>query len=154
MRNTYPLLGIGMPVYNGAPILGQIIERVLCQSYTNFHLYIFDDCSNDDSLEIAKSYANKDKRIFIHKNKINLGQPGNFNKCIHLLGYRYVSIKSQDDIIYKDYYKKCVYFLEHNFDYVACYTDDIYHNKFLCQYEDDDPYSRVEYIIKNFFLGI
>ncbi|MBD5627394.1 MAG: glycosyltransferase family 2 protein [Desulfovibrio sp.] len=153
MPNPFPPLSIGMPVYNGEKTIAHAIESVLDQEYQDFHLHIFNDCSTDNSFMIAKEYAAHDKRIFLYENQIRMGQPGNFNKCLHFPGYKYVSIKSQDDVMSRSYYKECIDFLEYNSDYVSCYTNDIHHSEYLYQYEEDDPYVRAVSVLSNFYAG-
>jgi len=49
--------------YNRAPFLSAAIESVLKQTKSDFELLIWDDGSTDESLEIARNYAKKDRRI-------------------------------------------------------------------------------------------
>lgn len=153
MVAKYPLLGIAMPLYNGESYVAKTIEAVLSQRYGDFHFHIFNDCSQDNSLEIAKEFEKKDSRIFVHENPINLGQTGNFNRCFRLTGYEYVAVKSQDDMILDDYYLKCIDFLAQNPDYVACYTNDIKCKNSLYQYINDDPYARAEDVLRHLCCG-
>ena len=59
-----------MPAYNVAEYIGQTIESVLLQSYTNWELIIVDDGSTDTTYKVVQSYASDDKRIrfFYQKN--------------------------------------------------------------------------------------
>lgn len=56
-----------MPVYNAARYLKVSIESILNQTYRNWLLIIIDDGSTDESLTIAKRYAESDERISIIK---------------------------------------------------------------------------------------
>lgn len=58
-----PLVSVLTPVYNGAEYLAECIESVLAQTYPNWTYTIVDNCSTDDSLEIAQKYAARDQRI-------------------------------------------------------------------------------------------
>lgn len=49
--------------YNRSRYLAQAIESVLSQTREDFELLIWDDGSTDDSLTIARSYEEKDKRV-------------------------------------------------------------------------------------------
>ena len=44
-----------MPVYNSAKYLGEAIDSILNQTYTDFEFLIIDDGSSDDSVEIIKN---------------------------------------------------------------------------------------------------
>jgi len=57
------LVSIITPCFNAAKYIGQCIESVLAQSYTNWEMLIVDDCSTDDTVEIIQSYSIIDKRI-------------------------------------------------------------------------------------------
>ena len=57
------LVSIVLPIYNGEKYMRQSIESVINQTYKNWELIIIDDCSSDNTPEIAKEYANQDNRI-------------------------------------------------------------------------------------------
>ncbi len=59
------LVSVVLPVYNGENVLASSIKSVLNQAYENFELIIVNDGSTDRSLEIAESFAQKDRRIKI-----------------------------------------------------------------------------------------
>jgi len=146
-------LGIGLPVYNDEKAIGNILDCVLSQTFQDFELHIYDNCSTDNTINILKEYQKKDKRIFIHLNSINVGLAENFNKCLHLKNFKdfkYVSIKSANDRIDPTYYEKCIDFLENNQDFCCCYsegTNTINADIKLYSYEQDDVYERIESII-------
>jgi glycosyltransferase involved in cell wall biosynthesis len=82
--------------YNYAKFLPECIESVLNQTYQNFEIIIVDDGSNDNSKEIIKDYAKKDKRIkSIFKE--NGGQASAFNEGIkHCTGEIICFLDSDD----------------------------------------------------------
>ena len=57
------MISIIMNCYNGEAFLKKALESVLRQNYQNWELIIVDDCSTDNSVEIAKGYEVKDRRI-------------------------------------------------------------------------------------------
>ncbi len=63
-----PLLSIIMPVKNAAPFLGECLESIYSQSFTGWELIVVDDHSEDESVNLLKSYATKDKRIQLYAN--------------------------------------------------------------------------------------
>ena len=50
-----------MPMFNASPYLRECIDSVLAQTYADFELLIVDDGSEDDSVDIIRSYT--DSRI-------------------------------------------------------------------------------------------
>lgn len=96
------LVSIVLPVYNGARYLNESIESIISQTYSNWELLILDDCSTDNTADIAIQYSNKDKRIKYYKNEKNLRLPRNLNKGFSLASGYYLTWTS-DDNIYKPY---------------------------------------------------
>lgn len=64
-----PMVSVVMPTYNRADLLPLSIESILSQTYSDFEFIIVDDGSTDESWKLLKSYAQKDKRIRLYKNK-------------------------------------------------------------------------------------
>ncbi|AUC82080.1 glycosyltransferase family 2 protein [Lacinutrix sp. Bg11-31] len=92
------LVSIVMPVYNGEKYLVEAINSCLNQTHTNIELIIVNDCSTDNSLEIATKFQEKDSRIVIINNKKNIKLPASLN-----LGHKagkgsYVTWTSDDNI--------------------------------------------------------
>lgn len=59
-----PLISIVLSNHNGSPLLKQTIDSVVNQTYKNWELIIYDDCSSDNSKDIIESY--QDERIKAH----------------------------------------------------------------------------------------
>jgi glycosyltransferase involved in cell wall biosynthesis len=68
-----PLYSVLMANYNRGKFLGESIESVLHQTYTNLELVIVDDGSTDNSLQIIQQYLTIDKRIKFFKLERNQG---------------------------------------------------------------------------------
>ncbi len=73
MATKKPSVTVTLPVHNALPYLNEAIESILNQTHGDFEFLIGDDCSTDDSLAVAQSYAERDKRIRIIKNDRNRG---------------------------------------------------------------------------------
>lgn len=71
MKNT-PLFTVIMANYNNGRYIAEAIESVLRQTYTNWELFIVDDGSKDNSLEVCMGYS-EDPRIHIIVNESNQG---------------------------------------------------------------------------------
>lgn len=98
--NSKPLVSVLIPVYNRGKYFAEAIESILHQSYKNWELIISDDCSTDNSLEIAHEYEKKDKRISVYQNAENLGQFRNRNKVASYAKGKYLKYLDSDDILY------------------------------------------------------
>ena len=69
-----PLISILMNCYNGEKYLKESLNTVIKQSYNNWELIFWDNQSNDNSVEIAKSYRDERIKIFISERHTNLGE--------------------------------------------------------------------------------
>ncbi|RRF88698.1 MAG: glycosyltransferase family 2 protein [Coriobacteriaceae bacterium] len=58
-------VAIVMAVYNGEQYLDDQIQSILGQTYENWQLFISDDCSNDNSLQVVKKYVRSEPRIHL-----------------------------------------------------------------------------------------
>ena len=96
-----PLVSVLMTVYNREKYIAEAIESVLNSTYQNFELIIVDDLSTDNSLLIAKSYEEKDRRIRVYKNEKNLQDYPNRNKAASYAKGKYLKFVDSDDKIYE-----------------------------------------------------
>ncbi len=56
-------IGIVVPAYNGARFLRQMLESVLAQTVADWELVVVDDGSHDETPEIVRRFADRDRRI-------------------------------------------------------------------------------------------
>lgn len=67
------MITVMIPSYNPGKYLVDAIRSVQKQSYKNWEMILVDDCSTDDSLDLAGPLL-RDPRIKVIKNEENLGQ--------------------------------------------------------------------------------
>lgn len=108
------LVSIIMPNYNCAKYIDETVNSVLSQTYTNWELLIVDDCSNDNSLETIKSYAEKDERIKLFVNEKNSGAAASRNRALREAGGRWIAFLDSDDLWTADKLEKQIKFMEDN----------------------------------------
>ncbi|OQP66897.1 hypothetical protein A3860_00570 [Niastella vici] len=89
-----------MTAYNREKYIEEAIESVLASTLKDFELIIVDDSSADKTVEIANSYAKKDKRVKIFINEHNLGDYPNRNKAASYAQSKYIKYLDSDDIMY------------------------------------------------------
>jgi len=88
-----------IPNYNASGVIAQTLDSLLSQTYTNWEALIVDDCSTDNSVEIIKSYAQKDKRIkLIQCNANNRGPAIPRNMGIAAAQGDYIAFLDSDDL--------------------------------------------------------
>lgn len=111
-----PLVSVVMSVYNTEKYLKESIESILNQTFKEFEFIIVNDGSNDNSLEIIKSY--NDTRIVI-LNQSNTGLAKALNNGIRLAKGKYIARMDADDISHPDRITKQVVFLNENPEYAV-----------------------------------
>lgn len=113
-------LAVLLPTFNAAAYLNESIDSVLNQTFKDFDLYVYDDCSTDNSEEIISSY--KDTRLFYRKNSINSGIAKTLNKGLKELlpHYEYIARMDADDWAYPERFQKQIDYLDKNKEIVMC----------------------------------
>ena len=107
------LVSVITPMYKGAAFVGEAIESVLKQTYTNWEMIIVDDCSPDDGAGIteAKKYTT-DLRVILIESKVNLGSSGARNIALRKSKGEYIAFLDSDDIWYPDFLEKQLEFMK------------------------------------------
>lgn len=107
---SQPLVSIVTPVYNGAEYLSECIESVLEQTYQNWDYTIVNNCSTDESMDIARRYAAKDGRIRIHDNRHFLRVIPNHNVALRQISpaSKYCKMVFADDWIFPECIERMV----------------------------------------------
>lgn len=94
-----PKISIVLPCYNGAKMIGEAIESVIAQTYKDWELIIVNDCSTDNTLEVANSYAARDKRIHVYSNDKNSKLPATLNHGFREARGEYWTWTSDDNLL-------------------------------------------------------
>jgi glycosyltransferase involved in cell wall biosynthesis len=107
---SQPFVSVVTPAYNGEKHLGECIASILAQTYENWEYIILNNCSTDRTLEIAESYAEKDKRIRICSNPELLPIIQNWNHAVRQMSTtsKYCKIVHADDKIFPECVEKMV----------------------------------------------
>ena len=117
--NLQPLVSVIISTCNRANLIRKAVDSVLKQNYKNIELIIINDGSTDKTSEIISEAAEKDKRVIILTNKVNLGFVKSLNKGVTMARGKYIA-RIDDDDFWSDFGKleNQVGFLESNPDYV------------------------------------
>jgi glycosyltransferase involved in cell wall biosynthesis len=67
------LVSIIMTCYNGKYFLKEAIQSILDQTYQNWELIFYDNCSDDGSGQLVSQYQDSRIRCFKSKKLVNLG---------------------------------------------------------------------------------
>lgn len=125
-----PRVVIGIPLYNKADKLAETLESLLSQQLEDFHLVLVDDCSKDDTLAVAQSFAARDARVSVYSNERNLGLAGNCMKTWWIARERfpdapYFAWGSDHDVWHPRWMKALVRALDENPAAVLAYPRNI-----------------------------
>lgn len=121
-----PLVSVIIPVYNNELYIGECLDTILGQTYTNLQVIIVDDGSTDHTYEICKSY--QDHRMVL-VSKTNGGASSARNVGLRYAKGEYVYFQDSDDYLETNAIEKLVsLIIEKNGDCVFFeaenYTDD------------------------------
>ena len=118
------LVSIITPMYKGAAFVGETIESVQAQTYTDWEMIIVDDCSPDEGAGIAvvKQYAEKDSRIILIESKENRKSSGARNIALHAAKGQYIALLDSDDLWPENYLQSQLDFLNASPDHVIVYA--------------------------------
>lgn len=96
-----PEISVLMSVYNGEKYLHEAIESILKQSCRDFEFIIVNDGSNDNTLEIIRSYTS-DQRIKVYSLEENGGLAKALNFGLKKASGKYIARQDADDISHID----------------------------------------------------
>jgi len=100
MKQT-PLVSIIIPTYNRAHLIGETLDSVIAQTYTNWECIVVDDGSTDNTSELLQGYCNKDARFQYHQRPSNRLKGANAcrNYGFELSKGRWIQLLDSDDVL-------------------------------------------------------
>ena len=114
-----PVVSVIIPTYNRSKLVGEAVESVLRQRFTDFEVIVVDDGSSDDTGFVIGQIS--DERVkYCYKE--NGGQSTARNRGLALSTGRYVAYLDEDDLWGPEYLETVIGQLEANSDYGASYT--------------------------------
>ena len=85
-----------MNVHNGEEFISEAIDSVIIQTYENWELIVWDNCSTDNTFKVVKSF--KDKRIIYFKSNIFDKLYTARNKAINVSNGDLITFLDADDV--------------------------------------------------------
>ena len=113
-----------MPAYNAEKYIGEAIDSVLKQSYSNFELLIVNDGSTDNTSKVISSFH--DSRIRVINKEVNKGIASALNTGLLTAKAEYIARFDADDICFPTRLELQFNFLETHPDYVLTGGDAEY----------------------------
>lgn len=139
-----PVVSILMSVYKESSVLlQQSVDSILVQTYKDFEfIIILDAPDNIEALQLLQYYVQKDSRIHLFINEVNLGLAGSLNRGLKECCGKYIARMDADDVSLPNRLEKQLAFLENNgLDLCGSYVQTIDENNHVIQNIVKVPYS-------------
>lgn len=147
MATTDFMVSIIIPAYNCAPYLGETLDSVLRQTYTDWECIIVDDGSTDNTFAVADSYCSKHPNIACYRQE-NSGPSAARNNAIAHSSGEFLLPLDGDDIISDTYLEKAIrHFREHPETKLVYCQADTFGN--VSETWELPPYSFAELLFTN-----
>ena len=108
-----------IPLYNKENFIANTLQSVLNQTFLDFELLLINDCSTDNSLEVAKKI--EDPRIKLVQHLVNKGLSASRNTGIKIAQSKYIAFLDADDL-WKPHFLEKIDFLISNYPDAALYA--------------------------------
>jgi glycosyltransferase involved in cell wall biosynthesis len=107
MRNSHPLITIGIPTYNRAEsYLPLTLESAVRQTYPEIEIIVSDNASSDHTAAVVLERRDQRIRYFRHENDI--GPYENWSVCLDRAKGDYFLLLHDDDLIDCDFIESCL----------------------------------------------
>ena len=130
MINRDHLISVIMSVYNDEKNIDKSIESIMSQTYKNLELHILDDGSNDKTWKIINKYKTEYQKIFIYRNKNNLGLTKSLNYLVNQTNGEIIARHDSDDLSHPERFEKQLNIMtKYNLDFCTTRAQIIQNNK-------------------------
>ncbi|WP_051355501.1 glycosyltransferase family 2 protein [Mesorhizobium erdmanii] len=125
-----PLVDILIPNYCYGRYLPQSVDSILRQQVDDIRILIVDNASTDDSVDVAKNLAKRDKRITVVARERNLGLHASCNEGVDWASSKYFVILCADDLLVEGCFHRAIAVLEKEPDVsFACGAELVWHEE-------------------------
>jgi glycosyltransferase involved in cell wall biosynthesis len=91
-----PLVSVIMNIRNGASTLREALDSVMAQTFSDWELIVWDDCSTDGSAKIVSQFSDPRIRYFLSPEETPLGEAR--NNAIRQARGKWLAFLDQDDL--------------------------------------------------------
>lgn len=102
MSRPSPQVSVVIPAYNNAAYIGEAVESVLGQTFTDFELIIADHSSADETAEIAARYTTDPRVRVLDPTPTGGGAARNWNRVSEAAQGTYLKLLCGDDLLEPD----------------------------------------------------
>ncbi|MDR0818962.1 MAG: glycosyltransferase family 2 protein [Oscillospiraceae bacterium] len=120
--NSDVTVTVTIPAYNAGRTLEASVNSVLAQTYSDWEILICDDCSTDNTYELACKLSERDSGIRVIRNEHNMKIAATRNRLTENAKGRYLALLDADDMMEPGKLAVQVEFLDNNPEYDFCAT--------------------------------
>ena len=104
---SQPLISVVIPAHNEERGIQRMLDSLIAQTYPNMQILLVDDGSTDQTLELAREYAERDTRITVLPQPC-AGVSAARNRALPLCEGKYIRFVDADDTLPPDSMEKLV----------------------------------------------
>ena len=123
-----PAISVILPVYNVEAFLGECLDSILTQTFTDYEVIVSDDCSTDKSCEVVESYIPKfGGKLKLLRSEKNSGRRVGIprNKALKIARGKYVYFMDSDDALVNNAFE-VLYNIAEEFNADVVHSDNRY----------------------------
>ena len=124
-KNREPLVSVLVPAYNHHQYIVECLESVRALNYRRLELIVSDDCSPDNTFELAKQWAQKNagrfERTLVVRQDKNVGLVRNLQSLFNAAQGDYLAFIASDDLFLESAFASRVELLQTHHDIDAVF---------------------------------
>jgi glycosyltransferase involved in cell wall biosynthesis len=120
MTTPTPLVSVIIPAYNASRFIGEALNSVTTQTYSNLDIIVIDDGSTDQTLETVENYSQRDVRIRVIS-QTNRGVSFTRNRGVELANSDLIAFLDSDDRWLPDKLTRQVEFMTAHPEVAVCF---------------------------------
>lgn len=110
-----PFISVLIPSYNHQDYVGETLESIWSQNYSNLEIIVVDDCSSDNSRQRLQHLQQRSPvPVKLHFNEVNQGVAATLNRALSFAQGDLVAIIASDDLLAPDCLSEAVRRFEEN----------------------------------------
>jgi glycosyltransferase involved in cell wall biosynthesis len=98
-------ISVLIPTYNRKVELKKAIDSILKNNFNEIEVIVYDNCSDDGTKEMVKSYESSKIEIIYYRQKENVGPLNNWKSAINVAKGKYIHWLWSDDWVEDNFYR-------------------------------------------------
>ncbi len=132
MPDHSPVISIIMPCYNYGRFLGDSLDGLIAQEFSDWECIVIDDGSSDDTGDVAREYIKRDPRIR-YQYQTNAGVCAARNRGLAAVRGSFIQFLDSDDSIAPQKFRLQLGYLETHHEADLVYGDALYFRESMAE---------------------